>query len=320
MFTSTSPQGWLLNRALHAQHSKIYNYDQYTKYGTFTAPCEDMTMKFLDLVHYDNGGRIFTYIITLDSLWRFTETGKEFGVDLLSKHTMHSDVSIYIAFSGEFFIRRLKTPWKGPQEQETHPPAEIRGGPPKDDPPHDPSYYHLVIDNDSGTYRPNKDLLPLLKAFLQHNLPGLKISTLDCQGDAEKMEKMKNEQRERRKAEGEHRMYVQGSASSSMSSIISDLDDRAEQEAQAGGRMKKLVNKVRAPGGKASDIVHGRQEPKSTRVDEHTTSPDATELPTSSVDDRPGSEAKETKPAVFDQDVSEKNIAPEDNMARRSQQ
>lgn len=46
-----------------------------------------MTVKFLDLVHYDLGGRVFAYVLTLDSLLRFTETGKEFGIDMLSKHT-----------------------------------------------------------------------------------------------------------------------------------------------------------------------------------------------------------------------------------------
>ena len=53
-----------------------------------------MTLQFLKMVHYDQGGRIFTYVITLDGLFRFTETGKEFGIDLLSKHTMHSDVNV----------------------------------------------------------------------------------------------------------------------------------------------------------------------------------------------------------------------------------
>lgn len=53
-----------------------------------------MTLQFLDMVHYDTGGRLFTYVITLDGMFRFTETGKEFGIDLLSKHTMHSDVQV----------------------------------------------------------------------------------------------------------------------------------------------------------------------------------------------------------------------------------
>ena len=260
MFNSRSPQGWLLNRALHGQHSKIYHYDRETEYGSFQGPCKELTLKFLDLVHFDKGGRIYTYVLTLDALWRFTETGKEFGIDLLSKHTMHSDVSIYIAFSGEFFIRRLKKPWKAPEEQETHPPADIGNGPPDTEPPRDPAYYHLIIDNDSGTYRPNKDLLPLLKKYMERNLPGLKVSTLDCQGDAEKMGKMKNEQRERRNAEGANITYVQGDDSSSLSS--EDLEDLDERAGSAGptSRIKHLVNKAKQPGERFSDVVHGRQE------------------------------------------------------------
>ena len=102
MFTRKGIRGVLLHKALHHQHARVYNFDSTTEYEVFESPSRDMTMKFLDLVHYDRGGRIFTYVLTLDSLFRFTETGKEFGVDMLSKHTMHSDVSIYIAFSGEF--------------------------------------------------------------------------------------------------------------------------------------------------------------------------------------------------------------------------
>ncbi|KAL8684762.1 MAG: hypothetical protein Q9224_006147, partial [Gallowayella concinna] len=204
MFTAKSLRGFILNRALHHQHSRVYNYDRTTVYGSFASPSKDMSMQFLNLVNYDRGGRIFTYVLTLDGLFRFTETGKEFGIDLLSKHTMHSDVNIYIAFSGEFFIRRLKAPHKEPfdSEQETHPAQEFDGGPPHADPPSDPAYYALYIDNDSGTYRPSAKLLPLLKEFMRKNFPGLKVVTLDCRADEEKMGKLKKEQRDRKKAEG----------------------------------------------------------------------------------------------------------------------
>jgi hypothetical protein len=245
MFTSSGVQGFVLSKALHHQHSRVYNFDRQTQWGHFPqGPCEDLTRKFLDLVHYDQGGRIFTYVLTLDALWRFTETGKEFGIDLLSKHTMHSDVSIYIAFSGEFFIRRLKHPHRPqppeptdetsqnhPPEHATneqHPPHDFSGGPPEDDPPKDPSYYQLVIDNDSGTYRPNAALLPLLKDFMARSLPGLHIQTLDCQADADKMNKMKDEQRERKKKEGQQIVYAEGSDSSSISSSDNEDLDRIE--------------------------------------------------------------------------------------------
>ena len=220
----------------------MYNFGRDTEWTHFPEgehPGEPLTRKFLELVHHDKGGRIFTYVLTLDALWRFTETGKEFGVDMLSKHTMHSDVSAYIAFSGEFFIRRLKHPRQPPppeptdetstdhppehSENPSHPNEDLGGGAPIEESPTDPAYYQLVIDNDSGTYRPNAKLLPVLKQFFAHALPGLHIQTLDCQADEEKMTKMKGEQRERKKKEGDNIVFQQGSDSSSISS--SDEED-----------------------------------------------------------------------------------------------
>ena len=246
MFTTKGFQGVVLGKALHHQHRRVYNFDRSTVWGYFPEGAGvEMTKKFLDLVHYDMGGRIFTYVFTLDALFRFTETGKEFGIDMLSKHTMHSDVSIYIAFSGEFFIRRLKhrrrppppNPTEGNSQQEgpenhnneTHPPHDFDGGPPEADPPKDLSHYELIIDNDSGTYRPNGAMLPLLADYLSHCLPGLHIQTLDCQADADRMSKMKSEQRERKKKEGDYVVYAQVSDSSS----ISSSDDERLDEVQA---------------------------------------------------------------------------------------
>ncbi|OAR01018.1 hypothetical protein LLEC1_07348, partial [Akanthomyces lecanii] len=104
MFMSTGIRGKILNKALHKQHNRIYNFDSSTEYGEIEPCSEAATRQFLKLARFDEGGKVFTYVLTLDSLFRFTETGKEFGIDLLSKHTMHSDVETYIAFSGEFLI------------------------------------------------------------------------------------------------------------------------------------------------------------------------------------------------------------------------
>ncbi|KAF2474568.1 C2 domain-containing protein [Lindgomyces ingoldianus] len=240
MFTSKGVRGYILSKALHHQHARVYNFDSNTEYEVFQEPCREFTQKFLDLVHHDQGGRIFTYVLTLDSLFRFTETGKEFGIDMLSKHTMHSDVSTYIAFSGEFFIRRLKHKYREPPEEgghnKAHPPDEISDGPPNDEPKKDPGYYELVIDNDSGTYRPNAKLLPELKTFFEHNFPGLHVITLDCQADEEKMGEMKEQQRERKKKEGDHIVYTQISRTSSMSSSDVEELDRMEQAGQMSER------------------------------------------------------------------------------------
>lgn len=95
MFEGTGPRGKLLHAALHKQHDRIYQFNKHSKYGILPdGPGRDMTLKFLEMAHFDQGGRIFTYVISLDGLMRFTETGKQFGIDLLSKHTMHSDVSV----------------------------------------------------------------------------------------------------------------------------------------------------------------------------------------------------------------------------------
>lgn len=247
MFTASGIGGTILSKALHHQHARVYNFSPDTIWGHFPdGPSIEMTKKFLELVRWDKGGRIFTYVLTLDALFRFTETGKEFSIDMLSKHTMHSDVSIYIAFSGEFFIRRLKHPRKPPPpepveattygqseehtENPTYPPEEdAKSVSPSDDSPQHPSHYELVIDNDSGTYRPNAKLLPQLKKFLAQSFPGLHVQVLDCQKDAEKMSKMKKEQRERKKKEGDHIIVMQGSRTSSFSSSEDEDFDRIQE-------------------------------------------------------------------------------------------
>ena len=261
MFTSHSLRGRILNRALHHQHARIYNYDRATIYGVFTHPTIDFTKKFLEFVHHDQGGRIFTYVITLDGQWRFTETGKEFGIDLLSKHTMHSDVNIYIAFSGEFFIRRLRKPPPSKEEREQNlsedkpDRASIESPAPEPEeenkessssgakPQKDPRLYELIIDNDSGTYRPNAKKLHLLREFMEGNLPGLKVRTLDCQGDEEKMKEMKDRQREAKKNGGQF-TYQQNRSDGSISSSDEERLDRQAANVD-GGMMAMKKDKMR---------------------------------------------------------------------------
>lgn len=280
MFNSHSIRGRILNRALHHQHSRIYNFDRSTLYGFFQKPSVDMTKQFLDFVHYDHGGRIFTYVLTLDGQWRFTETGKEFGIDMLSKHTMHSDVSIYIAFSGEFFIRRLKKSWRAqvkrartgessrgddgdddenpdPESNALLPEAESDADDDSKPDPHgadssmNPASYELIIDNDSGTYRPNAKYLPALRDYMRRSLPGLRVVTLDCQADAEKMGKLKQEQTDRKKKKEGSVQYMQrGSDSSSISSSDeSDLDElerkNRDEDDEKQGRGRKMKQKVK---------------------------------------------------------------------------
>lgn len=230
MFKSQGVRGMLLNRALKKQYRTIYSYDKNTRYGVVTdgggddhedeqrgdeggpkadqEPAGDgpakkeggassahsraLALQFLRMTSFGTGGRMFTYAITLDGEWRWTETGEEFAVDLLSKHTMHADVQRVIAWSGEFFVRRVvdapgggfasgAAVEDGTIAQDGNGEDKADGGEAEDEgdaaiaddadaddeePVEDPARYELVIDNDSGTYRPPKDKLPVLRAWL----------------------------------------------------------------------------------------------------------------------------------------------------------
>ncbi|KAI1447854.1 hypothetical protein F5Y02DRAFT_378767 [Annulohypoxylon stygium] len=230
LFRGRGLRGKILNKALHHQHRRIYNFDRHTLWGTFDACTEDAATQFLKMAHYGEGGQIFTYIITLDGMMRWTATGKEIGLDLLSKHTLHSDAAVYIACSGEFFIRRLKRPESTDDDEvEEHAPGKLPPGKPED--------YQLVIDNDSGTYRPDKSVLPDLHNLLERNLPGLNVVTLAC--DDPEDQRLKKEQTKLKK-EGRIIMVMNRSPShaSFSSSDISDLDEM-ERAGEAGRKSKK---------------------------------------------------------------------------------
>ncbi|KAI1428176.1 hypothetical protein F5Y12DRAFT_78972 [Xylaria sp. FL1777] len=240
LFRSTGFRGHILNKALHHQHERIYNFDKSTEWGVFKPCSEEASLQFLKLAHFDEGARLFTYILTLDGLMRFTETGKEFGIDLLSKHTMHSDAQIYIACSGEFFIRRVQKHKKSHSADLNESTSqESSGGPPKEPSTAKPQDYQLIIDNDSGTYRPEKSVLPLLREFLERNFPGLGIVVLGCD-DPEDQKLKENQRNLRRKAGHSVRMILNRSpsASSFSSSDISDLDEM-EQAGDQGRKSKK---------------------------------------------------------------------------------
>lgn len=251
MFTGKGLRGKVLHKVLHKQHQRIYNFNASTQWGSVEGCTEEASLQFLRMAHFDEGGRVFTYVITLDGLMRFTETGKEFGIDFLSKHTMHADVATYIACSGEFFIRRLAKP-DAPEHQDdpnphepTHPSEPLPGGPPDNTPPEDPRHYQLVIDNDSGTYRPDKHQLPQLREFLSKNFPGLGIVAMHWED--EELKDLKDNQRKIKQKEGHLVNMVQNSdpdsssASSSDESRLGDLDD---DEAAAPGHYKSKKGKV----------------------------------------------------------------------------
>jgi len=241
LFQNKGVRGKILNRALHHQHRRLYSYESSTEYGEFKPCSEEASLQLLRMCHFDQGGRVFTYVITLDGMMRFTETGSEFGIDLLSKHTMHSDAAVYIACSGEFFIRRLQKPnaSEDPEpDQPTHPSDDLPGGPPHDDPPAKPQHYQLVIDNDSGTYRPDKSVLPDLHDFLERNFPGLGIVALACDDPEDK--KLKDEQVQIKKKEGRVVRMVANRSPSNSSFSSSDESDLDELDAAGeSGQVRK---------------------------------------------------------------------------------
>ena len=259
MFQAQSLRGRILYKALHHQHARIYNFDRSTLHGIFAEPCREMTQKFLEFIQYGQGGRIFTYVLMLDGLFRFTETGKEFGIDLLSKHTMHSDVTSYVAFSGEFFVRRRKHRRRHRSRSQSPASRPSTGRPSTEFPVEEddvddnsketqdvstePTDYELYIDNDSGTYRPNAELLPQLKEFFASNFPGLHITTLDCNGDAERMGRLKEEQREFKQKQGRMITYLQQSSASSLS-ISSSEEDELNERSGSGKQRSDLSRRV----------------------------------------------------------------------------
>jgi hypothetical protein len=102
--------------------------------------------------------------------------------------------------------------------------------------------YELIIDNDSGTYRPNGKLLHLLREFMEKNLPGLKVQTLDCQADGERMNELKDQQRERKKKSGQI-TYLQNYSDSSITSSNEEKLDRRAAGLE-GGKVKKTGAKM----------------------------------------------------------------------------
>jgi hypothetical protein len=117
--------------------------------------------------------------------------------------------------------------------QHTHPADDLPDGPPHGPPPKEPESYELVIDNDSGTYRPKADYLPVLHDFLHRNFPGLHILVKNCTD--KDLDKIKADQKKIKHEEGENILVGQASDAGSISSSEADeLNERAET-----GRKKK---------------------------------------------------------------------------------
>ncbi|KAJ7132334.1 hypothetical protein C8R44DRAFT_611969 [Mycena epipterygia] len=227
MFADTGIRGRILNHGLRKQYRTVYACDKSTVWGVVDdRGVNTLARLFLDMTAWGEGAKLFTYVMTLDGEWRFTETGPEFAIDLLSKHSMHADLAKEIAYSGEFFVHPLKESATGPTESEakgaakneTKEPAkdgsekEANGRQPDEgagssqtadepQPSRNPKDYELIIDNDSGTYRPKKELLPILQDWLSDpSRLGVLGNVRAMDGFDKSLEGMKDE-RKKQKAE-----------------------------------------------------------------------------------------------------------------------
>ncbi|KAJ7237748.1 hypothetical protein B0H12DRAFT_1026146 [Mycena haematopus] len=106
---------------------------------------------------------VYTYIISSeDDSLRFSETGATFFVDFASKHALHANCHPSVRYSGEFHPRP-KGGWAAFS----------------DETPDEDVKWEIVVDNNSGTYSPDKALLPQLKALLEYNFSGVTVYALD---------------------------------------------------------------------------------------------------------------------------------------------
>lgn len=103
---------------------------------------------------------VYTYVITKET-FRFSETGAAFFVDIASKHALQSKCAESIVYGGEF-----------------HPRPEGGWDTFSDETDDSSVKWELVIDNNSGTYSPNPDLLDRVAQLLEFNFPGIKVVAL----------------------------------------------------------------------------------------------------------------------------------------------
>ena len=282
LFSNSGVLGRLLHHGLRKQYRSIYSYNSNTLYGVVDAADEDygllldsqievgngepqedggqpevrdqeankskekehdrhnesetraLAKTFLNLTKWGTGGSLYTYVITLDAEWRFSETGDEFAIDFLSKHMMHANGARVVMFSGEFFVRRIS-------ENEDDGGEEGEEGQDED---RDPSNYELIIDNNSGTYRPPTEKLPALKNWLadRRRLGGLgRVTVMDAFDEKLKDLKAKRKEYKKRLAGGElpqHKVAMrQGSSVSSIRLLgLGKISSREVEETITNGR------------------------------------------------------------------------------------
>jgi hypothetical protein len=196
---------------------------------------------------------------------------------------MHADLAKEIAYSGEFFVRptdkekaRKEQQKREGKENETDTRKEKEDGnqksesrdeeksgeAPKEEaaksqtPLLNPKDYELIIDNDSGTYRPKKELLPILEKWLSdpRELGGLgAVHAMD--GFDKDLEKMKEERKKEKEGlqKGAGKRMIPVRKGSSVSSISrGEIGTSSVSSAEVKEALKKSEAATGAANGKAS--------------------------------------------------------------------
>jgi len=140
-------QASAVRKAIRWQHFMLYSHYK-KKHGSFEAKLicgiESFIDTLLDSNPLDRSVR-FTYVVCDDSTLRFSVTNKRIVQDTLSKHALHANAERKVYFAGEFFVDTRSKRFRDSQK-----PA-------------------LIVDNNSGTFAPPKEKLPLMKLLLKLN-------------------------------------------------------------------------------------------------------------------------------------------------------
>ena len=154
--------GASIRTAIRAEHFLLYRHgmkvNRLRKEGQRTKHVWLYTFSgFLHWIRFGKRSslrRVFTYALIDDGLF-FSETGANMSKDFMSKHAVHAQASPAVRMAGTFRVCFDNTREK----------------------------FVLVVDNDSGTYRPSPEGFSHFEEVLKRNLVGVHLLMLDvCKG------------------------------------------------------------------------------------------------------------------------------------------
>lgn len=145
-------EGMALRGIIEKEHAMFYRVSSghHTEFFWLTTGAH-----FLELLGWGAVGwrqRVYTYVL-LDAGLFFSETGTSMSQDVVSKHAVHANAAPRVRCAGTFRVV-VDAADESPV---------------------------LVVDNDSGTYRPSGEILAKLQDFLSRQLVGLRVLALDAQ-------------------------------------------------------------------------------------------------------------------------------------------